>query len=193
MTLPPRLSPVSSADRTRQQGGRRKMRILHTTVAVAAAGASLAWGLAQAEVPAAASGNVPRAWGCFGGPITTPASGLHGDNVVAGDFDGNGTTDLLVSTGSQPDLWLGDGTGRFVEKGIVTVPGVNPAVGIGRMVTGDFNKDGSLDFAVTAGSSIVVMLNDGHANFQATSTDLGFLQFPDHLATADLNHDGVLD
>jgi VCBS repeat protein len=169
------------------------MRILHTAVAVAAAGASLAWGLAQAAVPAAASGTAPRAWGCFSAPIKTPASGLNGDNAVAGDFDGNHTTDLLVSTGSQPDLWLGDGTGRFVEKGIVTVPGVNPAVGIGRMVTGDFDKDGSLDFAVTAGSSIVVMLNDGHANFQATSYDLGLLQFPNHLATADLNHDGVLD
>src|ERR1017187_8730756 len=67
--------------------------------------------------------------------------------VVAGDFNKDGNTDLIVLSLSGPgvlNVLLGNGTGGFQPA--VFIP--NSPFGIAAIVVGDFNNDNKLDIAV---------------------------------------------
>jgi hypothetical protein len=60
------------------------------------------------------------------------------------------------------------------------------------VVTGDFNRDGKIDLAVTSDFGIVVFLGSGNGNFQLNYTAL-MNTSPSSLAVGDFNGDGKLD
>jgi hypothetical protein len=64
----------------------------------------------------------------------------------------------------------------------------------GGVVVGDFNDDGKLDFAVSAGpsSSLSVFLNQGNGAFAASAT-FATGSYPSSLAAGDFNNDGLPD
>jgi FG-GAP-like repeat len=99
-------------------------------------------------------------------------SGQNPQNVIAGDFNGDGNTDLAVSNfgnldtnaGGNITILLGKGDGTFTT-GATANAGVTPV----SMYAADFNGDGKLDLAaanLTVGS-ISVMLGNGDGTFQA--------------------------
>jgi hypothetical protein len=73
--------------------------------------------------------------------------------IKAGDFNGDGATDLYIAsqmgTGTAPSpilIFLGDGTGRFTDGKTAVFPNApDIIVGGGRTLIADFNKDGLSD------------------------------------------------
>ncbi len=97
------------------------------------------------------------------------AVGASPNGIVAGDFTGDGRTDLAVVNeyGSSVSVLLGNGDGTFG-------PQVTYAVGRYPMgiVAGDFNGDGRIDLAVVnyEDYDVSVLLGNGDGTFQPQVT-----------------------
>lgn len=81
-------------------------------------------------------------------------------SFVAGDFNSDGETDILVSDYSQHEIavLLGNGDGTLQSRTQVRVPGGPYNGGETGIVTGDFNSDGLLDFIFETDGSINIFL-----------------------------------
>ena len=116
--------------------------------------------------------------------------------VSAGDFNGDGNLDLAFTIyypTPQVIIVPGNGNGTFQNWTTYTVGSGGSHGGFG-LATGDFNKDGKLDLAVTVkdDNKVAILLGNGDGTFQAPthhSTGSG----PEGLTVADLNGDGNLD
>ncbi|HUM07144.1 MAG TPA: FG-GAP-like repeat-containing protein [Terriglobales bacterium] len=135
----------------------------------------------------------------------------HGDRIpgaanvytfAVSDFNNDGKLDMVTTNNSNVwglGLVLGNGDGTFQPP--VEVAGYDTYGGFGGIVAGDFNKDGSADFAVSSlvgygPMQLSVHLNDGHGNFTPGNTyPIGTtsVRVARTLVTADLNGDGNLD
>jgi hypothetical protein len=111
--------------------------------------------------------------------------------VVAGDFNGDGKTDLAVANQDLDNvsIFLGDGDGTF-QAAVNFGAGDAPTT----LLTGDFNGDGKLDLAVANGNSnnVSILLGNGDGTFQAPLNAAVGVE-PIALAAADFNGDGKLD
>jgi len=120
---------------------------------------------------------------------------VAGPQLLAGDFNGDGKTDLIASFRFEGladfEVFLGNGDGTF-NSGQSNFGGF---ARIGQVISGDFNRDGKLDLAVEGSalfSAIFVFFgNDG------TFTCCSGVRPPNpdgvSLATGDFNNDGILD
>ena len=128
----------------------------------------------------------------------TYAVGFSPDSIAAGALDGSGHLDLVVanacgedSTCSSPGtatILAGDGTGKFVQTGEISLGKSPSAVALA-------NLSGSgLDLIVAERGSnqISVLPSDGNGGFGA-ATNYAVGSAPSALAVADLNGDGVKD
>jgi hypothetical protein len=114
-------------------------------------------------------------------------------SVAAGDFDHNGTLDLVTANSNGTlSLLLGNGDGTFRPRTDLAVGGVPRTVAVG-----DFNGDGQLD-VVTAQqltNTVSVLLGHGDGTFArplvfaASGKDFT----PSSLAVGDVNGDGRPD
>jgi len=104
--------------------------------------------------------------------IGLPIAGAP-DAIVAGDFTGNGLTDLAVAvagTGGATDdvvVLMGNGDGTFTALAPIPV-GVGPV----SIAAGDFAHDGLVDLAVADINSgdVTILSNQGAGNFTASQT-----------------------
>ncbi|MGA8214222.1 MAG: FG-GAP-like repeat-containing protein [Candidatus Sulfotelmatobacter sp.] len=133
--------------------------------------------------------------GTFAAPdlALVPGSNADIDQILVGDFNGDGIPDLAVIDGnnSTMDILLGNGDGTF------TVETTNPPIsGIPlNFAAGDFNGDGKTDLAVTENSgTIAILLGNGDGTFAAAgSVNSASGGSPSPIAVADFNGDGKLD
>jgi hypothetical protein len=121
-----------------------------------------------------------------------PASTLYTDAVAlaAGDFTGSGNTDLLAdSFDDTVAILLANSDGTYqpqVQYGVGNLPI--------SVVSGDFNGDGKLDFAVAnaLGNTISIVLGNGDGTFPAPRS-FAAENNPEDVAVGDFNGDGKLD
>ena len=134
--------------------------------------------------------------GTFQAPVTygvenNPSVGDIPSAIVAGNFTGDGRTDLAVANQNSNDVSVlfGNGDGTFQNQ-VTNAVGSDPVA----LVTGDFNGDGRTDLAVAnAGSDDVsVLLGNGNGTFQNQVT-YAVGSEPVALVTGDFNGDGCTD
>ncbi len=112
-----------------------------------------------------------------------PASQLH--DIAAGDVDGDGKLDLVVSgTPQGTTIWLNDGGGHFTV-------GQNVSSNVGALQLADVDGDGDLDLLLGS-TGTRVWINDGHGRFADSGQVLGSLPSRS-LAVGDLDGDGYVD
>ncbi len=115
--------------------------------------------------------------------------------VSAGDFDGDGDTDLFFSmTNESCRLFLSDGQGVFQLAAPDALP-VDSQPRAGLAAVGDLDHDGTLDLYVPTETQDQVWLNDGTAHF-ANLTEAHLspeVQAADAARFVDLDLDGHLD
>jgi hypothetical protein len=114
-------------------------------------------------------------------------------SVAVGDFDHNGTLDLVTANeNGSLSVLLGKGDGTFRARTDLSVAGAARAVAVG-----DFNGDGLLD-VVTAQqltNSVSVLLGHGDGTFAPPRLFAASGQFftPESMILSDINGDGKLD
>src|SRR5579871_5618197 len=133
---------------------------------------------------------------CCSGPIAG----------AVGDFNGDGKLDLVVinqtSNPGVAQIYSGNGDGTFSTTFAAVAVGTMSQNSPASVVVGDFNKDGSLDFAtVNSGcctDSVSVVLGNGNGTFQGAvnypvANAGGNIVNGVSIVTADFNHDTYLD
>ncbi len=110
----------------------------------------------------------------------------NGRCVVAGDVDGDGDSDVLISMQDQAStLWLNDGEGKFTRSDQGFKASTCAALG-------DLNGDKSIDIFFTEGTSNQVWLNNGKGKFSNSNQNLVSPESAG-VALGDLDGDGDLD
>jgi hypothetical protein len=121
----------------------------------------------------------------------TYAVGSFPDAIVAGDFRGDGRTDLAVANDQSNDIsvLLGNGDGTFAPQ--VTYPVGNQPVAL---ATGDWSGDGRMDLAVAnqGDNDVSVLLGNGDGTFRPQVTYPVGSQ-PEALVAGDFSGDGRTD
>ncbi len=144
-----------------------------------------------------------------GGSVISNYSPIPINALAFGDFNNDGFPDLLTlddnGNAAGVGIMLGNGAGGFGTVSSITTFACTLEGGI---VTGDFNNDGNLDFAVVSGTNggdcnfnpgtLWIYLGNGAGGFtlQASYSTLGGPAYHDvtgGLVTADLRGNGHLD
>ena len=130
-------------------------------------------------------------------PIDLPA-GADADVIVAADFDGDGDGDLVLVSSTLPGQALYYLAGAsapdlvtFSASGGARTPWTSQPE---RLVTGDFNRDGRLDYAAFSegGARVGVFLQNASGGF-GISFDAALGEDGQDIAVADVDRDGDLD
>lgn len=135
--------------------------------------------------------------GTFQNAVLTPnPNGVVGDQLLTGDFNGDGKQDLIVVHATSPatfEVWLGNGLGGFNVQGNALTTITSNFITGGVVTTG---ANGKLDLIFVdehSPANVLTLLGNGDGTFQAP-TSLAVSAGPlSDVAFADFNGDGILD
>ncbi len=121
---------------------------------------------------------------CFELTPGSPISVLTGDDLAAGDLNGDQSPDVVTSSGS---VLIGNGDGTFQ----VGTPWGSPAFSI---TLSDLNGDARLDLvaADADNNSVLVLMGNGNGSFQGAQT-FAAGSFPVQVEAGDFNGDQIPD
>jgi translation initiation factor IF-1 len=123
--------------------------------------------------------------------------GMGNGYFIAGDFNGDGKTDLahIVTNTQYADIWLSNGDGTFTVKQFSPWNGYG--MGNGYFIAGDFNGDGKTDLAhiVTNTQYADIWLSNGDGTFTVKqfSPWNGYGMGNGYFIAGDFNGDGKTD
>lgn len=135
-----------------------------------------------------------------------PLSGQWRDGFQLADLNGDGHVDLIHGPARKgnflPNLFLGDGAGRFKYDTSAHWPPL--PFDYGDVAVADFNRDGVLDVALSAHiRGVAVLINEGRNSFAPWSDGLELVPPSAHpeqpifgsraIAAIDWNRDGFVD
>jgi hypothetical protein len=130
-----------------------------------------------------------------GGVYVAGAFGTTADTLASGDFNGDGTPDLVVVNNGinkfgDVSVLLADGKGGFLAPVAYPVIGSTPVW----VAVADFNGDHKLDLAVsvTTTNSVSILLGKGDGTFQP-AVSYAVESGPQGITVADVNGDGKAD
>ena len=121
---------------------------------------------------------------------------LFSDQVVAGDFNGDGIPDLIATENGNIHVLIGKGDGTFLVQ-----PEILSGLQAGFLAVGDLNGDGILDLVLAGGPNgtappqgIGVLLGNGDGTFQPlVFYPAGSDDSIDYVAIGDFNGDAIPD
>ncbi|HEX8144959.1 MAG TPA: FG-GAP-like repeat-containing protein, partial [Pyrinomonadaceae bacterium] len=125
----------------------------------------------------------------------------EGFNIAAGDFNNDGTPDLVIANYSTNSfsLLLGDGAGAFAppQNFFVGIKEYDNTTHPRSVAVGDLNGDGKLDLVVVGGNTtdagwVAILHGDGAGGF-GTASNITVGGLSDVVAVADFNGDGKKD
>ncbi len=136
--------------------------------------------------------------GAFAPAPSSPATVVvrpHVHSVAAGDFNGDGSLDLVTDSWAEDRLVIlfGDGKGRFATPGTYVAVGKHPYQ---RVRVADLNGDGRTDIISPnlEGDNVTILLSDGTGNFrQPAGSPVPCGDSPFNVAVGDVNADGKPD
>ena len=123
----------------------------------------------------------------------------HGVSCTAGDFDGDGVTDLAVALSDRVLLFKNDGKGKFED--VTKAAGISAHNSPSGITFADYDHDGDLDLFVTGapltagGMANALWRNNGNGTFTdwTESTDLGGSGHVKAVTFSDVNNDRAVD
>jgi FG-GAP-like repeat/Abnormal spindle-like microcephaly-assoc'd, ASPM-SPD-2-Hydin len=139
--------------------------------------------LASSEIMAQA----PPTTGVVGFSESDFATAHQPFGVAAGDLNGDGKQDIVISTPGKVSVLLGNGDGTF--RGHVDYTTASRFSG--QVLLYDFNGDGKLDVAIVFGT-VEILPGNGDGTLRAGTT-LSSPGIGDQVIAADFNRDGKLD
>jgi hypothetical protein len=151
----------------------------------------------------ATAGNLVRVFrgngdGTFTAGDTEQVSQNTGD-LVTGDFNGDGRTDVAATAALEPGFHLlqGTGSGELTGRSLNYIPSGPEAIPT-TIASGDFDGDGKPDIVLGDWSGVIwIWFGNGDGTFERKADSITTVTNPDHLAFAvaagDFNGDGYDD
>lgn len=143
--------------------------------------------------------NTPSIYESNGTGFTTSTPIENAFQIVLGDFNNDGSVDIVESSLSGPNrLYLNDGHGGFTEQAKPFTTGALKGVSLpgnfNDVIAADFNGDGLVDLAMEVGGpgTPALYLNNG-AGFTAAASPFSVTDGPDVIVVGDFNSDGYND
>ncbi len=118
----------------------------------------------------------------------------NASEAIAEDFSGDGHCDLLVVTnGSAPGYFLGDGTGVFSDA--TGASGLSGVIASSIMAAFDKENDGDQDLIIRSSGGGLILENDGSGYFTDVTGSSGVVDpaQTEHITAGDINGDGYTD
>lgn len=126
-------------------------------------------------------------------PNTQATLGPTASTILAGNFFSTTSTDLAVaSTGANADISVFKNTSTGTTFSLAD-PVTNPYTNMTGAKAGKFTGSGFTDIAVSNGTSIAVLANDGRGNLAASYPTLTLTSATPLFAAGDANNDGYAD